>query len=173
MDSSTIIFVLILLIAFVFLRWFIDSDEEDLDALASNNVRVQPPPRNHREVTTDMIEVVQSIAPTLSVGQIRLDLERTGSVQETVDRILSGAQLPFPAGERTVQEDQTDERNRTNNIKPENLLEKFGINADATGVSSQSSRHQTLQEKKAEMILRARKRLEAQLKNEQDLTTLE
>jgi coupling of ubiquitin conjugation to ER degradation protein 1 len=198
MDSSTIIFILALVVAFIFLRWFIDSDEDDLDSFNSSsasrtqqdqpNHQEQAQQRNRRAVTTDMIEVVQSVAPHLSVAQIKLDLERTGSVQETVDRILSGAELPFPAGAGAGAGDHhneaSDERNRTNNIKAENLLEKFGIDAASTGVSTSAStkkewsndsdeRHKTLQQKKADLILKARKRLETQLKNEQDLSGLQ
>ncbi len=139
-----------------------------------------------------MIEVVQQLAPHLTVGQIKLDLQRTGSVQETVDRFLSEGTLPFPEGEgpnasRTDNAAQ-DSRNQVDNIKPENLLKKYGVNEskseESTAAASGSStkekgwsesaedRANTLQQKKVDMIVKARKRLESQLKNEQDLSKL-
>lgn len=207
MDSSTIAFIATLAIAFIFLRWFISSDdEEDTPQVTSSSTTTasqtqsqrhaqepqQPQPRHRRPVSNDMIEVVQQLAPTLSVGQIRLDLQRTGSVQETVDRFLSEGNLPYPEGEgpnapRNTHDGSHDSRNSVDNIKPENLLKKYGIaeskaTEDArTGTStgaekgwseSAEDRASTLQQKKVEMILKARRRLESQLKNEQDLSGL-
>lgn len=209
MDGSTIAFIATLVIAFIFLRWFISSDdEEDIPQVTSSSTSTasqtqsqrqpqaeqQSQPRYRRPVSNDMIEVVQQLAPTLSVGQIRLDLQRTGSVQETVDRFLSEGNLPYPEGEgpnaaRNTHDDTHDSRNSVDNIKPENLLKKYGIaesraTADAragssTGASTEKGwsesaedRASTLQQKKVEMILKARRRLESQLKNEQDLSKL-
>lgn len=45
-----------------------------------------------------MIDVVQALGPTLSADQIRYDLERTGSVEETVEKYLSTGTLPQPPG---------------------------------------------------------------------------
>lgn len=217
MDSSTIAFVATLAVAFIFLRWFISSDEDDEAALtgqqssssssstAATGSQAQDQPQAQREsapevryrrpVSNDMIEVVQQLAPNLTVGQIKLDLQRTGSVQETVDRFLSEGSLPFPEGESpntatTTGANAEDSRNRVDNIKPENLLKKYGINnnsksteplAAATGSSSgdkgwsdsAEDRASSLQQKKVDMILKARRRLESQLKNEQDLSKLE
>lgn len=210
MDSSTITFIATLVIAFIFLRWFISSDEEDeatiqstatstsssqSQAQSSQHDAEEQPTRQERlrrPVTNSMIEVVQQLAPHLTVGQIKLDLQRTGSVQETVDRFLSEGTLPFPEGEgpnasRTANAAQ-DSRNQVDNIKPENLLKKYGINEskseESTAAASGSStkekgwsesaedRASTLQQKKVDMIVKARKRLESQLKNEQDLSKL-
>lgn len=210
MDSSTITFIATLVIAFVFLRWFISSDEEDEATIQSTATSTSPSQsqaqdsqhdaeeqstrqeRLRRPVTNSMIEVVQQLAPHLTVGQIKLDLQRTGSVQETVDRFLSEGTLPFPEGEgpnasRAANTAQ-DSRNQVDNIKPENLLKKYGINEskseESTAAASGSStkekgwsdsaedRASTLQQKKVDMIVKARKRLESQLKNEQDLSKL-
>lgn len=210
MDSSTITFIATLVIAFVFLRWFISSDEEDeatiqSTATSTSSSQSQAQSSQHdaeeqstrqerlrRPVTNSMIEVVQQLAPHLTVGQIKLDLQRTGSVQETVDRFLSEGTLPFPEGEgpnasRAANTAQ-DSRNQVDNIKPENLLKKYGIDEskseESTAAASGSStkekgwsdsaedRASTLQQKKVDMIVKARKRLESQLKNEQDLSKL-
>lgn len=52
--------------------------------------------RYRRAVTQDMIDVVKSIGPYLTVEQIRYDLEKTGSVEETVNTFLSTGTLPIP-----------------------------------------------------------------------------
>ncbi|CCH41935.1 Autocrine motility factor receptor [Wickerhamomyces ciferrii] len=205
MDSSTITFIATLVIAFIFLRWFISSDDADeleqeqeaaressSSASTATGTQQAQPQRFRRPVTHDMIEVVQQLAPGLTVGQIKLDLQRTGSVQETVDRFLSEGGLPFPEGEAprptgtTGGNDGQDSRNATDNIKPENLLKKYGVDANATSSGAETSKSGTqtwsdsaderassLQQKKTEMILKARRRLESQLKNEQDLSKLE
>lgn len=212
MDSSTITFIATLIIAFIFLRWFISSDDEDeaqsqsLSSTTATTSQRDSQPRGEperpsevryrRPVNDSMIEVVQQLAPTLTVGQIRLDLQRTGSVQETVDRFLSEGTLPFPPGEgpnaantSPANNDAADTRNQTDNIKAENLLKKYGIeepkSTDTAGASAVASgsekagwsdsaedRASTLQQKKVDMILKARRRLESQLKNEQDLSAL-
>lgn len=196
MDSSTLTFVAILAVAFVFLRWFINADEPDLNSPldvhdvatgdAPERVDAEHIEQQRRPVTTDMIEVVQSIAPHLTVAQIRHDLRRSGSVQETVERVLSEGTLPVPpGGPADVRDGATggnhaaDERNSVDNIHPENLLEKYKVEEGASGSvstpqwsQSPEVRAQTLQEKRSEMILKARKRLEAQLSNEQDLSAL-
>ncbi|KAH3669021.1 hypothetical protein WICMUC_005120 [Wickerhamomyces mucosus] len=192
MENSTLLFIATLVVAFIFLRWFINSEDEDLTVAGSNlqsaqrteeTRPAQQREQNRRPVTTDMIEVVQSLAPHLTVSQIRYDLQRTGSVQETVDRILSEGTLPFPAGETPRPAiAEVDERNTVSKIKPENLLKRYGIDENQeimpessgsnTWANSADARSKTLQEKKAEMILRARKRLQSQLRNEADLSGL-
>ncbi|CEP22547.1 unnamed protein product [Cyberlindnera jadinii] len=207
-DNTTITFVVTLVVAFVFLRWFVNSEESevispldqldvasgDTDATGRANHDAHP---IRRAVTTDMVEVVQSIAPHLSVEQIQYDLQRTGSVQETVERVLSEGTLPYPPGytQRSASSGATrndtheangDRRNKVDNIKSENLLKKYNVDemssSDSSSVEKKTVKAQwsdspdvrakTLQEKKAEMILKARKRLQAQLSNEQDLSVL-
>lgn len=209
MDSTTVTFVLALVVAFIFLRWFVNSEEEpdfhgptptrnasttgaaaaadsgdDDDDDDSAHIRAQP----RRQVTTDMVDVVKQLAPHVSEAQIRHDLLRSGSVEATVDRILSEGTLPFPPGytastatsTTTTATTNSDTRNKSK-IQPENLMEKYGVDdkANATGTEKKmqwsenaDERAKTLQEKKAEMILRARRRLEAQLSNQQDLSGL-
>ncbi|CCC68185.1 hypothetical protein NCAS_0B01010 [Naumovozyma castellii] len=47
-------------------------------------------PIKKRIVTRDMIEVVMIIAPSLTEQQIRTDLEKTGSIEKTVENFLRG-----------------------------------------------------------------------------------
>lgn len=49
-----------------------------------------------REVTIDMIEVIQTLAPSLDPKQIKYDLEKTGSIEKTVENFLRGDEFPFP-----------------------------------------------------------------------------
>lgn len=110
MDSSAILFVVTLIIGFIFLRWIIppipetndfnidpstlskDGEDETTTEISTSTKR-----RNRREVTDSMIEVVQTIAPRLTVEQIRFDLEKTGSVEVTVDNYMEHGDLPHPS----------------------------------------------------------------------------
>ncbi|ODV98244.1 hypothetical protein PACTADRAFT_83559 [Pachysolen tannophilus NRRL Y-2460] len=120
MDSSTATFISILVVAFIVLKWFMapssTSNSPNQRASTSSNTRGQSSStsrnqiqnqqfqnreqgqqsRAHRQVTQDMIEVVQSLAPQLSIPQIRYDLERSGSVEATVERYLTEGGLPSP-----------------------------------------------------------------------------
>lgn len=51
-----------------------------------------------------MIEVVLTIAPTLTEEQIRLDLEKTGSVEATIDNYMANGNLPQPLKGDTTEE---------------------------------------------------------------------
>lgn len=195
MDSSTVYFIATLVVAFVFLRWFISSDESDEAAVASSATASSAvssgasasstASRPRRVITSDMIEVVQSIGPQLTEGQIKMELLRSGSVEATIERFLNEGTLPYPRGEAPAPPappaPQQDERGAVSNVGPENLLEKYAVKPEqaAGGALSKPAasltaeeRASVLQHRKAQMILNARKRLEAQLKNEQDLSPL-
>lgn len=123
-----------------------------------------------------MIEIVQSIGPQLTESQIRLDLQRSGSVEATVNNYMENGTLPFPEGETAPQQTAP-----THNIPPStvslNLLEKYGLTEDEAveGTpeelkgkwgASKEERSTFLEKKRKEMILNARKRLASQLSNE-------
>ncbi|KAK6197392.1 uncharacterized protein RJT21DRAFT_56508 [Scheffersomyces amazonensis] len=112
MDSSTIIFIATLAIAFVFLKWLITPipSSHELEQSVNQyqqqqqNQQVQQnqqgqqgqPQRRRRQVTDSMIEVVQAIAPTLTREQIIMDLNNTGSVEVTIERYMELGGLPLP-----------------------------------------------------------------------------
>lgn len=199
MDNSTIVFIAVLGIAFIFLRWLIAPIPPQLpnelnEALANNsannpnrsannyNSTNNSNRRSRREVSDDMIEVVQTIAPQLTRGQIRMDLERTGSVELTMERYMETGSLPFPPGESAATQNlQPDisEHSQVKKKEPENLIDKYGLKSkirddgeDIENIdenkwgSSKEERTSLLNRKREEMILQARRRLASQLQNE-------
>lgn len=125
--------------------------------------------RGRRPVTDSMIEVVQSIAPMLTVEQIRYDLENTGNVEATVNRFMELGDLPFPPGyvaPPPPPPPQTTEQGLKRDVllgkRSVNLLEKYHIDVN----NPNSSNDNSLQQKREEMILNARRRLAAQLRND-------
>lgn len=199
MDSSTIAFIIVIGVAFIFLRWLIAPIPNSLpselnealanneNARSNNNSSNGATRRQRREVSDDMIEVVQTIAPQLTRGQIRMDLERSGSVESTMERYMETGSLPYPPGESAQpQHLQPDMSSHVQTTKkgPENLIEKYGLDGkvskdvDDEGEesvdenkwgSNKEERTLLLNKKREEMILKARKRLASQLQNELSL----
>lgn len=181
MDTSTIVFILVLLVAFLFLRWLISPIPQSVPDEFNVHTSVGQPEnhtnnhvpaarqRRRREVTDSMVEVVRAIAPQLTEQQIRFSLERTGSVEATVDEYMENLSLPFPPGH--------DAEDNAHNVAPEGgaktLLEKYNIEVladadetDAKWGQDESERLALLQRRREEMILRARRRLEKSLAND-------
>lgn len=175
MDTSTATFIATIVAAFIFLRWFISPEipqgNESLrtQSLSSNR-------GNRHSVTREMIQMVQSIGPQLTEQQIRMDLERSGSVNETVERFLQEGNLPIPEGhfaENEVKEDSS-----------KNLIEKYAIDTSSAIIVPESrpaetgynnlekmtlgwadSKHEraaNIKIKREEMILRARNKMQRQ-----------
>ncbi|KAK6459858.1 hypothetical protein DFJ63DRAFT_52247 [Scheffersomyces coipomensis] len=194
MDSSTIIFIATLAVAFVFLRWLItpipNSHELERSVNQYQQHQEQEPIRRRRQVTDSMIEVVQAIAPTLTRDQIIMDLNQTGSVELTIDRYMELGGLPLPPSSSantatTTSPVANDSATTTsNNVstgnasttqkKPNNvkkssisLLEKYNIDPDSASTSSFSNKSDlTLQERKVKMVLEARSRYQESVKKE-------
>ena len=203
MDNSTIVFIAVLGVAFIFLRWLIapipPQLPNELNEALANSVNNSNRPNNsnnsnsatnsnanrrtRREPSDDMIEVVQTIAPQLTRGQIRMDLERSGSVEVTMERYMETGSLPFPPGESAAtQSYQSDisEHSQATKKEPENLIDKYDLKSKIKGDegegienidenkwgSSKEERSSLLNKKREEMILQARKRLASQLQNE-------
>lgn len=186
MDNSTIVFVVSLVVAFLFLRWLISPipqsvpDEfniPDPQRLSRQNQDSAPRTRSRssREITPSMIEVVRAIAPQLTVSQVRFSLERTGSVEATVEEYVENRNLPFPPGENH------DAEAESHNVAPlgplKNLIEKYGLDlngnhdedvVETTGKwgKDKIERQQLLQKRREDMILKARKRMEKSLTND-------
>lgn len=188
MDISTILFVATLAVAFIFLRWLISpipqsnefnineavSESETRSTGSSTNTRA----RARRPVTDSMVEIVKTIAPNLTRDQIVMDLTNTGSVELTIERYMELGDLPHP-----LNSDRTSVNNSSDTVasagasepkpksgKPVNLIEKYNIDINEeidTTLGGDAS--VSLQRKKQEMILGARKRLAAQLGNELNL----
>ncbi|EDK45670.1 hypothetical protein LELG_03849 [Lodderomyces elongisporus NRRL YB-4239] len=204
MDSTTILFIVTIAVAFIFLRWMILPIPQDSEfplpntgssATSStttlNSSRVSgsgsglgsnsglATGRNTttrrrggaRPVTDSMIEVVQTIAPSLTVEQIRYDLEATGSVEVTIDKYMETGTLPFPPGYVAPRAEPALASNEEVNQKKEksvseretiDLIKRYGIDIN----NPVSGNEDIFKNRRNEMIVNARKRLAAQLQNQ-------
>lgn len=167
MDSSTVSLVGTLVVAFVFIRWFLAAEVVPPTDADAPRQPARPAARHH--VTQGMVEVVQSLAPHISPAQIRLDLERTGLVQATVDRILDGTVVPLPVA--------AEPKGSAAPVAVENLAAKLGLADDAGAATAvpagwledKDERARRLQLRRQEMVLKARQRMAALLLNRTDL----
>lgn len=120
MDSSTVVFFILITIGFLYVKRQNSINTEIHDAPPSviekpkskkseadetidetfdgteedpilNTVRT-----SHRNVTIDMIEIVQTMAPNLHPDQIRYSLQKTGTIEGTIEAFLAGEEFPFP-----------------------------------------------------------------------------
>lgn len=185
MDNSTIFFIASLIVAFVFLRWLISpipqSVPDEFNIRTSigrspESTESEPTPtrrRSRRQVTESMIEVVRAIAPQLTESQIRYSLERTGSVEATVDEYMENLTLPFPPGEAPVAEPEEVQHVAAGDLKT--LLEKYLVEdcgqgeneaVDGKWGKDETERTNLLKKRREEMILRARRRLQLSLSND-------
>lgn len=180
MDQSTLIVLFTLAAVFVMLRWFIAPipqsvpEEFDIPDPSRRRTSQSTRQRSRRPVTDSMIEVVQTIAPQLTVSQIRFSLERTGSVETTVNEFMENGDLPFPPGE-AAPDSQPAQKQTSRSNRSESLLERYGVTYQdvpeeiplGTWGLSESERIDLLQKRKADMILKARNRMEKSLKETQ------
>lgn len=202
MDSTTILFIVTIAVAFIFLRWMILPIPQDSEfplpntgssatssttTLNSSRVSGSGSGSNSglatgrntttrrrggaRPVTDSMIEVVQTIAPSLTVEQIRYDLEATGSVEVTIDKYMETGTLPFPPGYVAPRAEPALASNEEVNQKKEksvseretiDLIKRYGIDIN----NPVSGNEDIFKNRRNEMIVNARKRLAAQLQNQ-------
>lgn len=192
MDSYTITFLVIILTSFVLAKWFLQSESHPSAQRAASNASsgttARPSRRADaarrrpkREVTEDMIEVVQSLAPTLHREQIKYSLEQTGSVEETVEKFLRGDDIPFPPGfvpetpsvamqQNSGSQESSDPRKRSN-IRPDNLLTKYKIDIDED-MSDVDFSSLNIEERKTFLVWQARKDMAKTLEQDEDLAAL-
>lgn len=178
MDHSTLLFLGALAVAFVFMRWLVAPApqgvaDDDVPALSSALRTRRGASGRRRPVTDAMVEVVQSIAPQLTVAQIRQDLERSGTVEATIELFMETGTLP-PAPEDTA----VTVAPEAAPAEPQSLIEKLGlqdkvdkgeVEVENRWGDSKEERSSLLAQRRAEMVLRARKRLQGQLTNEVDM----
>lgn len=197
MDQSTLTFLVTIIVGFILMKWFTQTDQHpSAQALEGNQTTSgggtsstnrrgsqqlgstrQPSHRFRRAVTPDMIEVVQSLAPHLHEEQIRYSLQQTGSVEETVERYLRGDEFPFPPNFRAPAAAQQQDNGGSNdprkrdNIKPDNLLSKFKVdpNEDMSGKNFEDL---DLEERKRLLVWQARKNMEKRLETDTVLQSL-
>jgi coupling of ubiquitin conjugation to ER degradation protein 1 len=186
-DSSTITFFFILAIVFVVSKWVLSpgfqnssSQTDTSTGQSRRNAQARDlpiaPPTYRRQVTASMIEVVHTLAPGLTEAQIRYDLERTGSVETTVERYLSMGSLPFPP--EAAGNNSNVASSSGSNSKPltkGDLISRYGLKDSVKNISddilnkpiektkwstSKEERQLQLKKQQADMILRARKKME-------------
>ncbi|GMG20983.1 unnamed protein product [Ambrosiozyma monospora] len=92
MDNSVLSLGITLVLAFILISWFMTPEPTS----SSSRGNRRPRRRNSHPVTQQMIATVQQVAPTLTIDQIRYDLERTGDVNVTIDNYLRLGDLPNP-----------------------------------------------------------------------------
>jgi len=156
MDSSTLCFLLLALLGFVYVKrqnsinrkihenpskldagkessteTSDDLDDETMDQ-SMDGTGEDDPILNavrtaKRNVTPDMIEIVQTMAPSLHVDQIRYSLEKTGTIEGTIEAYLAGQKLPFPPEKHTekseIVNEQKTEQNEDYSISDEEDIE--------------------------------------------------
>lgn len=192
MDSSTILFVGTLAVAFIFLRWLIspipqstkfnineavrESRSTGSSTSTSATSNSSSGTRARRPVTDSMVEIVKTIAPNLTREQIVMDLTNTGSVELTIERYMELGDLPHPPNvERTVDTPSepvaatSSSELKSKSGKSVNLIEKYNIDINEEIDTTLDDLSVNLHRRKQEMILGARKRLAALLGNELNL----
>lgn len=70
--------------------------DEDKSVDSEDDEIKKPVVRTKRVVTKDMIEIVQTLAPHLHQDQINLSLQKTGSIELTIEDVMQGKNFPFP-----------------------------------------------------------------------------
>jgi coupling of ubiquitin conjugation to ER degradation protein 1 len=137
MDSQTVTLILGVVVLLVVVNFFFVED--------NNGSRSRS---NRNRVTTDMVDAVQAVAPTLSIAQIRADLAITGSVQTTVERYLAGNIQDI---DTSVTSGVTSGTNVTNS----NTIPKVSMNTKGNNFDDVS-----FDEKKRQIILENRRKLQ-------------
>ncbi|KAI8994554.1 hypothetical protein BDB01DRAFT_831524 [Pilobolus umbonatus] len=169
MNDSVSILVAVFLIL-IALRWM----------LGGNQPNQQQPPRRsglrrapHR-VTPQMIDMVRAMFPDIPTAAIQADLQRTGSVETTVDNALRDGGLPIPPPISPQQSSpnsnsSTPSNSRKSPVHP-NLIQRYHIDVNKSESpdfveppkvweSSPDKRQEMLRKRKEFMVLQARKKL--------------
>ncbi|KAG5518533.1 hypothetical protein PMAC_002929 [Pneumocystis sp. 'macacae'] len=74
------------LVLFFSLKWIFSNHE------AANTRRL----RTRREVSQNMVEIIHTMFPNIPIESIEYDLGRTGSVEATIETLLTHGNLPNP-----------------------------------------------------------------------------
>lgn len=173
--------IVTVIIVFLIGKWFINNGSQHPSNTRLN--RAQPSNfssnsnnslrrRNLPEISNDLIQRVQDIAPELHIEQIRYALQKNNkNVQAVVDIYLNGGSFPFPpnyqpnSASNSSSTVNTATNNTTNNsnepvdvrkiskIIPDNLLTKYNVN-DSMVFSPEEERDS--HERKQFMIWKAR-----------------
>ncbi|KAI8647577.1 hypothetical protein BD408DRAFT_449079 [Parasitella parasitica] len=94
MNDSVSILVAVFLILIV-LRWMLGGNQSNQQGQRRTATATGARRMAHR-VTPQMIEMVRAMFPDIPTAAIQADLQRTGSVETTVDNALREGGLPLP-----------------------------------------------------------------------------
>lgn len=183
MDKSTAVFLATVVAVFLILRWLIAPIPDQLEEAAAAQANAADgrrrtrnpaaPSEGRRPVTDSMVDVVLAIAPQLTPGQIRMDLERSGLVEATIDRFMEEGTLPMPPGEAAPPAQPA--LHAAPKLQPSgliNLIERYDLQSkidQEIPVPASGDKPSLVATRREEMILRARRRLAAQLTNEMEV----
>ncbi|KAG1463494.1 hypothetical protein G6F46_002337 [Rhizopus delemar] len=142
--------------------------------------------RPQHRVTPQMhiqIETVRAMFPDIPIAAIQADLQRTGSVETTVDNALRDGGLPLPPS--ASPSTNTAASNNSNNASSSsarktpshvNLVQRYKIDVDhsenteeppKTWESNPDKRQEMLRKRKEFMVLQARKKMMEQTKKKE------
>ncbi|KAI8878984.1 hypothetical protein K501DRAFT_325759 [Backusella circina FSU 941] len=164
MNDSISILVAVFLIL-IALRWMLGGSPSNQQ---QQNQRRAPARRVHR-VTPQMIETVRAMFPDIPTAAIQADLQRTGSVETTVDNALRDGGLPLPPPTPSSPSSNTGSPAGSSNRKTPNhpsLIQRYRIDETKDTVeppkvweSSPDKRQEMLRKRKEYMVIQARKKL--------------
>ncbi|KAI8338580.1 hypothetical protein BC941DRAFT_469685 [Chlamydoabsidia padenii] len=183
MNDGVSILVAVFLILIV-LRWMLGGQPQN-QQLRQRRTTTR---RVHR-VTPQMIEMVRALFPDVPTAAIQADLQRTGSVETTVDNALRDGGLPLPATPTASQPgspslNNTSSTSSSSSRKPTNydsLLQRYKLDTEKLAQEElveppkvweqdAAKRQDTLKKRKEFMVLQARKKLmEQQQKKQQPM----
>ncbi|CUS21447.1 LAQU0S03e02806g1_1 [Lachancea quebecensis] len=192
MDPYSLTFLVVVIATFISVKWLLKSEshpsaqraEASVSATNSSRSANQGNSRRRRErrpVTDDMIEVVQSLAPTLHIEQIRYNLEQTGSVEETVETFLRGDEFSFPPGytpeaseaatRQSANGSENGDPRKKSNIHPDNLLAKYKVDP-SEDMSDVDYTSLSIEDRKRFLVWQARKDMARTLQQDDTLSAL-
>ncbi|KAI9364666.1 hypothetical protein BD770DRAFT_378715 [Pilaira anomala] len=168
MNDSVSILVAVFLIL-IALRWMLGGNQSNQQQGPRRTTMRRP---QHR-VTPQMIEMVRAMFPDVPTAAIQADLQRTGSVETTVDNALRDGGLPLPAPIVSQQGSPNSNSSSASSSRKSpshlNLVQRYKLDTqqDQNGSqeppkvweSSPDKRQEMLRKRKEFMVLQARKKL--------------
>ncbi|KAG2226708.1 hypothetical protein INT45_001055 [Circinella minor] len=173
MNDSVSILVAVFLIL-VALRWMLGGSQQ-LPGQQPGQRRA-PARRPQHRATPQMVEMVRNVFPNIPVAAIVADLQRTGSVETTIDNALrdGGLPLPPPVTPPSPPSNSNGSSSSSGAQKPSNytnLMNRYKIDAETKDSSSEpeepakiwenspDKRQETLRKRKEFMVLQARRKM--------------
>ncbi|CEG66492.1 hypothetical protein RMATCC62417_03063 [Rhizopus microsporus] len=181
MNDSVSILVAVFIIL-VILRWMLGGNQSNQTQQRLNQRQTTRRPQ-HR-VTPQMIEMVRAMFPDIPVAAIQADLQRTGSVETTVDNALRDGGLPLPPSASptttttTTNNQPSSSSTGRNSPNHANLVQRYKIDVDHVNEAQEppkvwetnpDKRQEMLKKRKEYMVLQARKRMMEQANKQKEI----